>query len=157
MLLTSGGGGVEPATSWSPVGRRIQLSHQEHTTLSKSDLNKNILHLASKIWTRPAILTYPSPINIIKNIKKNHRITSLCRYRSLLILSIVWLTFSGPTFSQWWLRNFLPSKNCVGREYSTFVSPLKQFLILCVQICKMWRYISGVTNRQRKRRRKDII
>ena len=26
MLLTSAG--VEPATSWSPVGRRIQLSHR---------------------------------------------------------------------------------------------------------------------------------
>ena len=29
-------GGVEPATSWSPVGRRIQLSHRGHIYFADS-------------------------------------------------------------------------------------------------------------------------
>ena len=34
MLPTSG---VEPATSWSPVGRRIQLSHRGRQILSENE------------------------------------------------------------------------------------------------------------------------
>ena len=52
MLPTSAG--VEPATSWSPVGRRIQLSHRDRTSRevqNKKDVEyqnkKDVVYLIS--------------------------------------------------------------------------------------------------------------
>ena len=66
LLPTSAG--VEPATSWSPVGRRIQLSHRgRHGDIELSTLNMGISYnvMASK----------PSSIYKIKYIFTDHYIT----------------------------------------------------------------------------------
>ena len=44
MLLTSAG--IEPATSWSPIGRRIQLSHRgRHLADTQADLSLRCAHI----------------------------------------------------------------------------------------------------------------
>ena len=51
MLLTSAG--VEPATSWSPVGRRIQLSHQGRlhwAHMSEGMFSLIVAHLQKRIY-----------------------------------------------------------------------------------------------------------
>ena len=51
MLPTSAG--VEPATSWSPVGRRIQLSHRgRHRVMTNQSISSSTLCTLGKIFSR---------------------------------------------------------------------------------------------------------
>ena len=56
MLPTSAG--VEPATSWSPVGRRIQPSH-------RGRLQIKIKLLLKEQWLESALFAFP--LSILKN------------------------------------------------------------------------------------------
>ena len=52
MLPTSAG--VEPATSWSPVRQRIQLSHRDGMVVATEEVAKNLLELfATHGWNCP--------------------------------------------------------------------------------------------------------
>ena len=48
MLPTSAG--IEPATSWSPVGRRIQLRHRGHWTKEQT-FSQALLKAVDKVYS----------------------------------------------------------------------------------------------------------
>ena len=79
MLPSSAG--VEPATSWSPVGRRIQLSHQGQLLTCMSTHNICIYGELRKKYLR--IITEHSPLTLVLLNPDIPCLCKQCRSRSV--------------------------------------------------------------------------
>ena len=91
--------GVEPATSWSPVGGRIQLSHR----------SRNFLHEKSNLSGIPSITNFlgllnylplaktPITVSLLVKVNTGRRAKGNCRLIKTLSRSFRYVRFSMPS------------------------------------------------------------
>ena len=93
MLPTSAG--VEPATSWSPVGRRIQLSHRCRPQVFLLQSFYQIYQMGRRMTKRPLLrirLASPRPYcAATRRLKTFNKVSILCRRTAEILTRLLWM------------------------------------------------------------------